>query len=63
MPGAGFAVTKRARRASHFIGGRLTSVEKRDANRGNRRHLKLDLRVHGEDAQLTPKLWTDWDVC
>jgi hypothetical protein len=62
MPGGGFAVTKRARRASHLIGGRLTSVEKRDANRRNRRRLRMELRVHGENALLMPKLWTDWDV-
>jgi len=61
MPGAGFAVTKGARLATH-IGGRLRHVEKAAANRKNRRHAHQQLRAYGEDADLSPKLWTDWDV-
>jgi hypothetical protein len=61
MPGAGFSVTKMARRATR-IGGRVNHTEKACANRRNRRHLRQELHVHREDAVLTPKLWTDWDV-
>jgi hypothetical protein len=61
MPGAGFAVTKTARRATR-IGGHLRREEKARANRRNRRHAHQELRTRGEDAVLAPKLWTDWDV-
>jgi len=61
MVGAGFAVTVGARRITR-IGGRLRRAEKAAANRKNRRHLHQQLQAHGEDADLEPKLWTDWDV-
>lgn len=61
MAGAGFAVTKMARRATR-IGGSLNHADKAWANRRNRRHARQELRAHGEDADLTPKLWTDYDV-
>lgn len=61
MPGAGFAVTKMARTITR-IAGHLGRAEKTAANRKNRRHLNQQLRAHGEDADLTPKLWTDYDV-
>jgi hypothetical protein len=61
MPGAGFAVTKMARRATR-IGGSLNQADKAWANRRNRRHVRQELHVHGENAEITPKLWTDWDV-
>ncbi len=61
MRGAGFAVTKGARRIT-AVGGSLDAHDKALANRRNRRHLKQDLAEHGEDAELLPKLWTDWDV-
>jgi hypothetical protein len=61
MPGAGFAVTKGARRITR-IGGHLRALDKAIANRKNRRHTKQDLHARGADALLTPKLWTDYDV-
>jgi hypothetical protein len=62
MPGAGFAVTKDARRAANTIGGRLGAADKARANRRNRHRARLELQARGEDAHLTPKLWTGWDV-
>jgi hypothetical protein len=59
MAGAGFAVTKYAPRAHKRWGGWL---DKAWANRRNRRHVRQELHVHGEDAEVTMKLWTDWDV-
>jgi|SRR5580704_8386980 hypothetical protein len=53
---------KAATRITFRIGGSLTGIDKALANRRNRRALKQDLRVHGEDTRLTPKLWTDWEV-
>jgi hypothetical protein len=61
MHGAGFAITKGARRATR-IGGRLRAVEKAAANRANRRQLKQELHLRGVDAEQLPHLWTDWDV-
>jgi hypothetical protein len=61
MPGAGFTVTKAARRATR-IGGRLCADDKALANRRSRRHLRQERHARGEDADVTPKLWTDWDV-
>ena len=61
MPGAGFAVTRGARRITR-VGGRLRHVEKAAANRKNRRRAHQQLQAHGEDADLAPKLWTDWDT-
>ena len=61
IPGAGFAVTKGARRITR-IGGHLRALDKAIANRKNRRHTKQDLQARGADALLTPKLWTDYDV-
>ncbi len=60
-PGAGFTITRSARRATR-IGGHLGGEEKALACRRNRRRLRQDLREHGEDALLEPALWTDWDV-
>jgi hypothetical protein len=62
MRGAGFAVTKTARHAARTIGGTLNHEDKALANRRNRRHLRQDLQRHGEEADLLPKLWTDYDV-
>ena len=42
--------------------GTSPRAEKAAANRKNRRHLHQQLQAHGEDADLEPKLWTDWDV-
>lgn len=61
MNGAGFAVTKCARRAVR-VGGELGRIEKRVANRRNRRRFHQELRSRGEDAAFVPKLWTGWDV-
>jgi hypothetical protein len=61
MRGAGFAVTKGARRITR-IGGRLRHVEKAAANRKNRRHAHQQFQTHGEDADLAPKLWTERNV-
>ncbi len=61
MPGAGFAVTKGARRATR-IGGRLRAEEKSFANRRNRRQAHHELRANGTDADIVPKLYTDYDV-
>jgi hypothetical protein len=58
---SGFAVTKGARRVTK-IGGTMGREEKALANRRNRRRLNEDLRINGEDAALTPILFTDWDV-
>jgi hypothetical protein len=32
------------------------------ANRRNRRGLRQELHAHGEDADLTPKLWTEFQT-
>jgi hypothetical protein len=61
MAGGGSAVTKGARRITK-LGGRLGHEEKALANRKNRRHARRELHAHGEDAVITPKLWTDFDV-
>ena len=61
MVGAGFAVTKNARRITR-IGGHLGSIEKADANRKNRRHTKQEIQAHGVDADIIPKIWTERDV-
>lgn len=61
MPGAGFNITKGARRATR-IGGRLSHEEKSLANRRARRRTHQELHVCGEDALFEPVLWTDWDV-
>jgi hypothetical protein len=61
MKGAGFAVTKGARRATR-IGGSLGAGSKARANRRNRRRAKKELRTRGEDALFMPLLWADWDV-
>lgn len=61
MAGAGFAVTKGARKAAR-IGGSLSSFDKHKANRRNRRRAKQDLLARGENADFCPKLHTDWDV-
>lgn len=60
MPGAGFAVTKAASRAKRVAS--LTHADKRFANRRFRRVAKQDLHNSGEDALLTPRLWTEGDV-
>jgi len=62
MAGAGFAVTKGARRATR-VGGRLGTEDKSAANRHNRRQVRVVVHVAGVDADVwPPKLWTDWDV-
>jgi hypothetical protein len=61
MIGSGFAVMKGARRATR-IGGSLRAEDKALANRRNRRHVREQVRKHGESADLTPKLWTDRNV-
>ena len=61
MRGAGFAITRDARRATR-IGGHLGSAEKATANRRNRRAARAELRARGEDALLVAKLYTGWDV-
>jgi len=61
MPGAGLAVTKGARGITR-IGGRLSRKEKALANRKNRRQAHQQLRARGADADILPKLWTDFDV-
>ena len=61
MAGAGFAITWSARRITR-VGGRLTHEEKAFANRRNRRQVKQALLARGDDADIVPKLWTDWDV-
>jgi hypothetical protein len=62
MPGAGFAVTKGARQITFWRGGRLNTSIKAYANRRNRRSLRQQLHARGENADLAPKLWTDWDT-
>jgi hypothetical protein len=57
-----FAVTKAARRITFRTGGRINSSIKAYANRRNRRGLRQELHARGEDADLAPKLWTDWDT-
>jgi hypothetical protein len=59
--GGGFAVTKDARQVTRVC-GHLGRKEKARANRKNRRHTRRELCVHGEDAEITPKLWTAYDV-
>ncbi len=61
MPGAGFAVTKSARRITR-LGGRLSHEDKALANRKNRKQTKQELQTRMPDADITPKLWTDWDL-
>ncbi len=58
---SGYAVTRDARHDTRY-GGRLGREEKARANRRNRRWLRVDLGVQGEDALLIPKLYTGWDV-
>jgi hypothetical protein len=60
MRGAGFAVTKAAGRVT--AGVRVNASIKAYANRRNRRGLRQQLHARGADADLTPKLWTDWDT-
>jgi len=62
MPGAGFAVTLDARRDSRHVVRGLDSRQKALANRRNRCRWRRELRLRGEEADLTPKLWTGWDV-
>jgi hypothetical protein len=60
MAGGGFCVTKGVQRVR-----KIASVDrsaKALANRRNRRAVRAGLRSRGEDALLTPKLYTDWDV-
>ncbi len=54
-------MTRDARHDTRY-GGRLGRAEKARANRRNRRRLRIDLGVHGEEALLIPKLHTGWDV-
>ena len=54
-------VTKGARRITR-IGGRLPREDKALANRKNRRQAHQEVRAHGEDADVLPKLWTERDV-
>jgi hypothetical protein len=62
MPGAGFAVTWDARHDSRYVVRGLNARDKALANRRNRHQWRRELRTKGEDADLTPKLWTGWDV-
>ena len=61
---SGFAVTLDARRDSRHVSYRhgLNARQKALANRRNRCRLRREVRLRGEDADLTPKLWTGWDV-
>ena len=54
-------MTKGARRITR-IGGRLPREDKALANRKNRRQAHQEVRAHGEDADVLPKLWTERDV-
>ena len=60
MPGGGFAVTYDVRRIRSICN--VERNAKRLANRRFRRAVRVELRVLGEDALLTPKLYTAWDV-
>ena len=61
MPAAGYAVTKGARRITRKAGS-LTARMKALANRRNRRSVRVQVHVQGADADVQPKLFTDWDV-
>jgi hypothetical protein len=61
MVGAGFTVTKGARRITR-LGGRLTRADKASANRRARRHVRQRMHARGVDAELAPKLWTERQV-
>jgi hypothetical protein len=61
MAGAGFAVTKGARRITQ-IGGRLPRADKSLANRKNRRQVRQEVQARGVEADVVMKLWTERDV-
>jgi hypothetical protein len=62
MRGAGFAITKGARRATFTTGGRVNASIKAYANRRNRRGLRQELHARGADAGLAPKRWTEFST-
>jgi len=56
----GYVVTRDVRTTAAIA--TVTRVDKARANRRSRRALRAELKHSGEDALLTPKLYTGWDV-